>query len=214
MDTNPEPRAAGGAADSYSRLERVALGPFRTGMAYTMRLMVIGLVRLDVPPNAVSLLQIPLGFVVAILIGPAPRAAFGIFLGALLLDAIDGAMARATQRTSPYGALIDQMSDHVREITVVGGLVAAGALRGEIGVAYTLAYPAFNFLLYVANRYGASVPLAIKTWMVFYPFLFVYLWSGPNWLDVTGGVAAGLMVAGSAVALVRLRGRIQTVAAR
>ncbi len=210
MDANPEPKAA----DSYSRLERVALGPFRAGMAYALRPLVGGLARLGVPPNALSLLQIPLGFVVAILIGPAPRAAFGVFLGTLLLDAIDGALARATHRTSTYGALIDQVSDHAREITMVGGLVAAGALRGEIGVAYALTYPAFNFLLYVANRYGASVPLAIKTWMIFYPFFFIFLWSGPNWLDVTGGVAAGLMAAGSAVALVRLRGRMETVAAR
>ena len=85
MDANPEPKAA----DSYSRLERVALGPFRAGMAYALRPLVGGLARLGVPPNALSLLQIPLGFVVAILIGPAPRAAFGVFLGTLLLDAIE-----------------------------------------------------------------------------------------------------------------------------
>ena len=118
---------------------------------------------------------------------------------------LDGPLARATGRASPFGALLDQVADHVREITIVGGLVAAGALRGEIGVAYALTYPLFNFLLYAANRYGAPLPLAIKNWMVFYPLLAAYLWLGLNWLDYAVSVSAGLMVIGGAVALWNLR---------
>ena len=86
--------------------------------------------------------------------------------------------------------------------------MAAGALRGEIGVAYALLYPLVNFLLYAANRYKADVPLAVKTWMSFYPFLLIYLWLEINWLDYAGAVSAGFMAATSVTALVLIRRRM------
>ncbi len=177
-------------------------------MAVVLAPVVAALARLGVPPTAVSLSQIPIGFAAAALITHAPRVALGLFVGTLLLDAIDGALARKTGRASSFGALADQVSDHIREITFVGGLVAAGAMRGEIGVAYALLYPLVNFLLYAANRYGADVPLAIKTWMSFYPFLLIYLAFEINWLDFAGAASAGFMAATSMTALVLMRHRI------
>ena len=177
-------------------------------MAVVLAPVVAALARLGVPPTAVSLSQIPIGFAAAALITHAPRVALGLFVGTLLLDAIDGALARKTGRASPFGALADQVSDHIREITFVGGLVAAGAMRGEIGVAYALLYPLVNFMLYAANRYGADVPLAIKTWMSFYPFLLIYLAFEINWLDYAGAASAGFMAATSITALVLMRHRM------
>ena len=197
------------AAGSYSRAERIVLGPFRRGMAIVLAPVVAVLARMGVPPTAVSVSQIPIGFAAAALITHAPRVALGLFVGTLLLDAIDGALARKSGSTSSFGALADQVSDHIREITFVGGLVAAGALRGEIGVAYALLYPLVNFLLYAANRYDADVPLAVKTWMSFYPFLLIYLWLEINWLDYAGAVSAGFMAATSVTALVLIRRRMR-----
>ena len=196
------------AAGSYSRAERIILGPFRRGMAVVLAPAVAALDWLGVPPTAVSLSQIPIGFAAAALIAHAPRVALGLFVVTLLLDAIDGALARKSGRESAFGALADQVSDHIREITVVGGLVAAGAMRGEIGVAYALLYPLVNFLLYAANRYRADVPLAIKTWMSFYPFLLIYLAFEINWLDYAGAASAGFMAATSITALALMRHRM------
>ncbi|MCY4114709.1 MAG: CDP-alcohol phosphatidyltransferase family protein [Chloroflexi bacterium] len=196
------------AAGSYSRAERIVLGPFRRGMAVVLSPVVAALARLGAPPTAVSLSQIPIGFAAAALIMHAPRVALALFVGTLVLDAIDGALARKTGRESAFGALADQVSDHIREITFVGGLVAAGAMRGEIGVAYALLYPLVNFMLYAANRYGAEVPLAVKTWMSFYPFLLIYLAFEINWLDYAGAVSAGFMAATSIAALVLMRHRM------
>ena len=196
------------AGGSYSRAEQIILGPFRRGMAVVLAPAVAALDWLGVPPTAVSLSQIPIGFAAAALIAHAPRVALGLFVGTLLLDAIDGALARKSGRESAFGALADQVSDHIREITFVGGLVAAGAMRGEIGVAYALLYPLVNFLLYAANRYRADVPLAIKTWMSFYPFLLIYLAFEINWLDYAGAASAGFMAATSITALVLMRHRM------
>jgi phosphatidylglycerophosphate synthase len=170
-------------ADSYSGLEKLILGPFRQGLRAALWPAIWTLAKLGVPPNAVSLAQLPLGVGIVLLIEPAPRAASALFVFTLLVDGIDGALARHTGKASDYGALVDQVSDHVREITVVAGLAFVGGLNGGLAALYGIAYPLLNFLLYLGASRGVRAPLALKTWLTFYPFLFLFLWTGTNWLD-------------------------------
>jgi CDP-diacylglycerol--glycerol-3-phosphate 3-phosphatidyltransferase len=170
-------------ADSYSSFERRLLGPVRGVALGLLRPLVILLARLGISPNAVSLSQIMLGLIVFFVIVPYPRTAFLLMVLAIVLDGVDGALARYTGKASRYGALIDQYADHVREILVVAGLAYAGALNGAWAALYALAYTGCNLTLYICNAHGVPIPLAVKTAFVFYPALFVYLWFGVNYLD-------------------------------
>jgi CDP-diacylglycerol--glycerol-3-phosphate 3-phosphatidyltransferase len=165
------------SADSYSAFERRFIGPFRLGLVVT-RPLVAALAWVGVPPNALSVSQIPGGFVVLALVPDHPRWAFVLFVGLLLLDGLDGALARATGRASTFGALVDQYSDHVREVTVVGGMALYGALAVLPAVLYGVLYTGLNLTVYLANLHGAPVPWAIKSYLVVYPALFAYLWWG------------------------------------
>ncbi|HCU72229.1 MAG TPA: hypothetical protein DGO43_00275, partial [Chloroflexi bacterium] len=109
---------------SYSTVERRALLPLRQFGSGLCHPLVKLLATLGVPATALSLSQIPLGFLAAILVVRAPQAACLLFFLAIFLDFLDGEVARATGTDSEFGALVDQVSDHVREITLVGGLVA------------------------------------------------------------------------------------------
>ena len=80
-----------------------------------------------------------------------------------------------------------------------------GALRGEIGVAYALAYPLANVLLYVADRLRTPLPISLKPWMVYYPFLIAYLGWGFNLLDYATTAAAAFLALASIQALWRIR---------
>jgi phosphatidylglycerophosphate synthase len=127
------------------------------------------------------------------LIVRAPQTACLIFF-----DFLDGEVARTTRSDSEFGSLIDQVSDHIREITLVCDLVAGGQLRVDIGIAYALAYPLANFLLYLAGRGQVPVTFSIKTWMLFYPGLIAFWWLSVNVLDYIVVITAGLLaVAGS-----------------
>lgn len=94
---------------------------------------VVGLLaRAGVTPNQLSLL----GF--AGNVGAAVLAARGQFLAAGLvmiaasaLDLLDGALARATGRASPFGAVFDATLDRLSEAAVLGGLAFYFAERGE-----------------------------------------------------------------------------------
>lgn len=174
--------AGPGGADSYSAFERKIIGPFRQGLLRATRPLVVLLARLGVHPHVLSASQIVGGFVVLALVPEYPRLAFLLFLGTLLVDGLDGALARTTGRASAFGALVDQYCDHIREITVVGGMALFGALAVLPAVLYGLIYTGLNFTVYLANVHGAPVPWAMKSYLVVYPALFLYLWFGLNLL--------------------------------
>jgi phosphatidylglycerophosphate synthase len=180
-------------ADSYSSFERLYLAPARRVLLALYSPLVRVLAALRVSPNAVSFSQVIVGVIVVALMPSQPRVAFLLFLAALALDGIDGALARATNRVTKFGALFDQYCDHIREVTVVAGLGLHGALNPLLAGLYGLAYPGFNLTLYICNSYRAPLPFAIKSYAVVYPALLAYLWFGANVLDAAVALSIALM---------------------
>jgi len=168
--------AGAGQEDSYSAFERKFIGRFRELLLQATRPLVALLARLGVPPNALSASQVVGGFVVVALVPTHPRLAFLLFLLLLLIDGIDGALARATGKASAFGALVDQYCDHAREVTVIGGMALWGGLAILPAVLYGVIYTGLNLTVYLANLHGAPVPWAVKSYLVVYPALFLYLW--------------------------------------
>jgi CDP-diacylglycerol--glycerol-3-phosphate 3-phosphatidyltransferase len=88
--------------------------------------------RTGLTPNHLSVL----GF--AGNLGAAALAARGAFLpagltmlGASALDLLDGALARATGRATPFGAVFDAVLDRLSEAAVLGGLAFYFAQRNQ-----------------------------------------------------------------------------------
>ena len=112
------------------RLIRQALGP-----------VVQILVLLQVGPNAVSVT----GFLVTIgavglFVGGAPVAAGLIFLLGSMLDVLDGELARASNRVTPFGAIFDSLLDRISEGVLLIAIAWYFADRGEVaGVVITVA---------------------------------------------------------------------------
>lgn len=192
--------------DSYSGMERRFLAPARRIGLALLRPFVVALARLGISPNMVSLSQIPIGVAVVFLITPAPRLAFVLMIVAIAVDGLDGALARYLGRSSRYGALVDQYADHVREILVVAGLAYAGALNGALAALYALAYTGNNVTLLLCNAKGVPLAVAVKTFLVFYPALFLYLWLGLNYLDAAVALVVLLMALSVMQGMRRLRG--------
>jgi phosphatidylglycerophosphate synthase len=191
-------------SDSYSSLERKFLSPARKFLRAVYSPLVNVLAALRVPPNAVSFSQVILAVIIVLLTPTQPRIAFILFVVAIALDGVDGALARATNRASKFGALFDQYCDHLREVIVVAGLAWHGALNPFLASFYGVTYPGFNLTLYLCNSYRAPLPFAIKSYLIVYPALFVFLWFNLNVLDAAVALALSLMGLAIAVGLVRL----------
>jgi len=179
--------------DSYSLLERRFLNRGRWLLLTLLKPAVFLLAALRVSPNMVSVTQIWVGAAIVFTVSSHPRLAFLLFLLTLLLDSLDGTLARHTGRASSFGALLDQFCDHVREMLVIAALARAGALRPFPAVLYAIAYPALNLTLFLCNYHQVPLPLALKSYLVVYPALFAYLWFGVNWLDGAVNLSIGLM---------------------
>jgi phosphatidylglycerophosphate synthase len=166
------------SADSYSALERQFVGPFRRWLLLMTRPLVDLLARLGVHPNVLSVSQIPLGFGALALVPSHPWLAFLLFLVTILIDGLDGALARATGTASAFGALLDQYCDHAREITFVAGMALWGELAILPALLYGPTYVGLNVTLYLANVHHSPVPWSIKSYLVVYPALFADLCLG------------------------------------
>ncbi len=190
-----------GRGDSYSAVEQRFIGPFRQQLLLATRPIVLLLARLGVHPNVLSASQVLGGFAFLALVPSHPRLAFVLLLLLLLLDGLDGALARATGTASAFGALVDQYCDHLREITVVGGMALVGGLAILPAVLYGLIYTGLNVTLYLANTHGAPVPWAVKSYLVVYPALFLSLWFGLEVLTPAVVLSEALMLVAIGIGL-------------
>lgn len=100
----------------------------------------IGL-RLGWSPNAVTAGSLMLGVLAAVLVATGNRwawvAAAVVLQASLVIDCVDGEIARFTRRFSAFGAFLDAVGDRVKEYAVFAALALVGARTGED--AWTLA---------------------------------------------------------------------------
>ncbi len=162
------------------------------------------LAALHVSPNVLSLLQIPLGVLMVFVIGSNRAAVIGLMVLCLILDGLDGLLARYTNQANAYGALVDQMADQVREVLTVAAVAQVGALSPFVAVLYGVLYPVSNVALYLVNINSGKVSPAFKSVLTFYPFLLIYLLGGPNWLEWAGWLTVFAMAHTIALAMRQL----------
>ncbi len=182
-------------SDSYSVVERRFVAPVRALLLWFYGPVVRLFAAVGISPNAVSAVGPVLGVLFVHTVRQHPRLSFFIWLASMMTDSVDGALARYTGRASDFGALLDQFADHTRETLIVVGLTASGALLPLWGSLYPFIYTALNVVLFLGNHYGVPAPIAIKSWMVLYPAIVLYLLTGRNYLDTATMLSIAFMSA-------------------
>jgi CDP-diacylglycerol--glycerol-3-phosphate 3-phosphatidyltransferase len=108
-----------------------------------------------VTPNALTASGVTLCGAAAVLVYFIPHnellfawlAALTFVLGSIL-DILDGALARAGGKTTPFGAFLDSTTDRVSEGFVLGAIALVFARRGDLlPLAFTIAGIAGSFLV-------------------------------------------------------------------
>ncbi len=77
-----------------------------------------------------TLLTLPLFAILAFGAGDVRWTALALFVGAGLLDMVDGQMARRLNQVSKLGACLDLIGDRLLTMAAVLGLMAGGGLQG------------------------------------------------------------------------------------
>jgi CDP-diacylglycerol--glycerol-3-phosphate 3-phosphatidyltransferase len=128
---------------------------YTTGARRLASRSITGLTRTRVTPNALTAGGVTLCGLAAVLVYFEYRHELLFFwLGAVLfvvgsvLDILDGALARAGGKTTPFGAFIDSTTDRISEALMLGAIALVLVRDGsEVGVALTVAAIAGSFLV-------------------------------------------------------------------
>ena len=120
------------------------------------------LAQLGVHPNTLSLLGLAVLVLAAIfLVLGARRSAAWLFLLGSLFDALDGHLARLTQKASPFGAFLDSTVDRLQEGIFLSALIYVLSTRGE-HVAAAFAGLALTFSLTVSYARARAESLGMS----------------------------------------------------
>lgn len=129
---------------------------------WLLRPFALFLAHLGLRPNHVTLLGLLLHGAVAYLLAQGLLVGGGVlFLLASALDAVDGEMARATGRTTRFGAFLDSTADRFEEGLVFLGLLLLALAREDAGMA-VLSFLAFFASFSVSYTRARGEGLGLK----------------------------------------------------
>lgn len=135
------------------------LSRLRNFVAPLRRRMAAPLVARKLAPDAVTLSAIPLSCgAAALIVARWTLCGLALALAAALVDFVDGEVARAQQRTSRFGDLLDATVDRVVE----GVLLAALAVRWPLPA--TLALMFGGLVSYIKARVGLIIVADNRDW--------------------------------------------------
>ena len=135
-------------------LPRVKQG-YTTGARTLASRSIVGLARTRVTPNALTTAGVSVCLAAAVIVYFESHDKFLFYwVGALvfvvgsILDILDGALARAGGKTTPFGSFLDSTTDRVGEGAMLGAIALIFARHGnEIALAATIAAIAGSFLV-------------------------------------------------------------------
>src|SRR3954466_5151895 len=135
-------------------LHRVKQG-YTTGARSLASRSVVGLARTRITPHALTTARVALGLAASVVVFFESRNTWLFYwLGAILfvvgsiLDILDGALARAGGKTTPFGAFIDSTTDRVSEAFMLGAIALVFARQGNtVALGFTIAAVAGSFLV-------------------------------------------------------------------
>jgi phosphatidylinositol phosphate synthase len=135
-------------------LHRLKQG-YTTGARALASRSIVGLARTRVTPNALTTAGVSLCLAAAVLVYFEYRdellfywlGAF-VFVVGSILDILDGALARAGGKTTPFGSFLDSTTDRVGEGAMLGSIALIFSRHGnEVALAATIAAIAGSFLV-------------------------------------------------------------------
>src|ERR687885_2877567 len=116
---------------------------------------IVGLARTRVTPNALTASGVALCAAASVLVffenrGPYLYFWFGavVFVAGSILDILDGALARAGGKQTPFGAFLDSATDRVSEGFMIGAIALVFARYGHtVALGFAIAAVAGSFLV-------------------------------------------------------------------
>ncbi len=140
---------------------------YTTGARRLASRSITGLTRTRITPNALTTAGVALCALASVLVYFEYRneilffwAGAIVFVVGSILDILDGALARAGGKSTPFGAFVDSTTDRISEAFMLGAIALVLTRDGnELGVGLTVAAIAGSFLVSYARARAEALGL-------------------------------------------------------
>jgi phosphatidylglycerophosphate synthase len=208
MNQELPPNADELRTDCYSAREQAAMAVWQKLRGVTLRPALNILASCGIGPGHLTLLSALAGLLFCPLFFWAKPAAFGMIALHVLLDGLDGPLARHTNSASRRGSFTDAMADQLVVVFSTIVLMSTHTVDVLAGSVYVVAYTVV--MLFAMARNALSIPYS---WLV-RPRFFVYAWfvvetyGLPGTIDYVLWFFNLLLIAKAVTGFVKIRSRI------
>lgn len=162
-----------------------------------------------VTPNTLTLLSLVTGLLAALFLPFLKILALVFLLLHVLLDGIDGPLARFTGTESKKGSFTDTASDQVVVFAVMLALVSMNAASSLAAMVYVFSYTVVVGFAIIRNRLNIPYSWLIRPRFVVYAWIPVSFWLLPLWtLDFLLWSCNVLLVAKVVTGFMKIREKI------
>jgi len=193
----------------YSEQEGVFMRRSQELRGQLLRPLLAVLAGLRITPNHLTLLSLLAGLAFCpVFLWSSQWVAFALLLAHLLLDGLDGPLARHTQRASNRGSFTDTAADQVVVTFSAVTLIHAGYAGAWPGGLYLFFYSLVVCFAVVRNAMAIPYSWLIRPRLLVYGWMpvEVYLWRGS--LDVLLWLLTVLLAAKTLTGFIQIRRRI------
>ncbi|MFG0333110.1 MAG: CDP-alcohol phosphatidyltransferase family protein [Maioricimonas sp. JB049] len=172
-------------ADCYSAGERDWMLATQRWREQALEPLLKSLVRVQVTPNGLTLLSLLVGLAFCPLWLVSRPAAMAALVMHVLLDGLDGPLARFTRVASRRGSFTDTMADQIVVTGVTITLMTTGTVGIVPGGAYVFLYTLVVAFAMIRNALAVPYSWLVRPRFIIYAWLLVetYAWPGSlGWL--------------------------------
>lgn len=180
--------------DGYSETEQTCYKKVRRWRDSFFSPLALFFSKINVSANHLSYFGILIlgGFIYFVL--SAPRLASLFLVIHVLIDGVDGVLARMLKQDDTEGDLVDTVCDHTGIFIVVLTLGFVGLLNPNLGLLYIYFYTVWLFFIIV--RYWLKIPVrfVIRSKGLVYTLYILWAFTGLNYLDIAVAIFAILIL--------------------
>ena len=170
--------------DCYCARERGTMLLWQRVRAWTLAPLLRALTGLDIRAGHLTFVSLLAGLLAACLLPYRAEPALWLLLAHVMIDGIDGPLARHQQASSPQGSANDTFCDQLVVTAMTTALIAMGSLHSIGGILFIASYLLVVIFAMIRNAQNDPYDWVVRPRFALYLAIPVAFWGWPPVLEV------------------------------
>ena len=180
--------------DNKNSLEKGIFDRFNKAKTRILSPFLKILTSLGITADMLTLFALVVGFLSAVFLILDPQTFMILLMLHMILDNLDGSLARYTKTMSKKGVFTDMFSDLTVMAAVTIAAVYTGLLDGTLATLFIFLYIATEALSYLRNSLGKRIRISFRPRMLLYAVLFLFFLTGIDYINEIILISSAIMI--------------------